>query len=205
VKVAFHRFLERFFARYKSLEDLCHRVRDGSLDVTEGITIELIFQEVRNRDLTAYVNLKERFDQFRLSIVVNMAESRKDTRIAESMKRLLREICFLDVGILGTIPYDKVVRKAARGFTPFVIEDPRCQASQALYQMLAAILLLREPKSIRTELLQKTNLIRSEAKDQIETGALTLDGLTARQINAIFNQSPKLQQSFRKILNVMTI
>jgi hypothetical protein len=69
--------------------------------------------------------------------------------------------------------------------------------------MLAAILLLREPEAIRAELLEKTNLVRSKAKDQIDAGVMTLDGLSTEQINAIFGQSKILRQSFRKILSIV--
>ena len=69
--------------------------------------------------------------------------------------------------------------------------------------MLAAILLLREPEDIRSKLLEKTDLVRSEAKDQIGAGVMTLDGLSTKQINAIFGRSQKLRRSFRRILSVV--
>ena len=96
-----------------------------------------------------------------------MAENRKDFRIAASMQQVLKEKCFLDVGILGTIPFDKLARKAARSFTPIIVEHPRSQPSKAIHQMLAAILLDREQGSSRAELLHKTGQIRGEAKDRI--------------------------------------
>jgi MinD-like ATPase involved in chromosome partitioning or flagellar assembly len=203
IKVAFHRFLERFLAKYKSLKQLSHDIRMGILNQADANTIQSIFEEVREKDASAYVNLMEAFENLRLSLVVNMTESRKDVRIAESMKRLLKEKCFLDVGILGTIPFEKIVRKAARKFTPIVVENPRGQTSQVIHQMLAAILLLREPEAIRAELLEKTDLIRSKAKDRIGAGVMTLDGLSAEQINSIFGQSKILRQSFRKILSIV--
>ena len=46
--------------------------------------------------------------------------------------------------------------------------------------------------------------IRREAKDIIDSGKMTLDGLTVGQINAVFNNTPKLRQSFQKILNIMS-
>jgi MinD-like ATPase involved in chromosome partitioning or flagellar assembly len=182
---------------------LSQDIRDGILTKADAITLKSIFQEVRKKDASAYVNLMETFEKFRLSIVINMAESRKDVRIAESMKRLLKEKCLLDVGILGTIPFEKIVRKAARKFTPIVVENPRCQASQVIHQMLAAILLLREPEEVRAELLEKTDLVRNEARDQIGAGVMTLDGLSAKQINSVFGRSQILRQSFRKILSIV--
>ena len=70
--------------------------------------------------------------------------------------------------------------------------------------MLAAILLDRENGANGAELMQKAKLIRGEAKDLIRSDTMTLDGLTVRQINSIYDQSPKLRQGFRKILNIMT-
>lgn len=135
---------------------------------------------------------------------MNMTKSSKDVRIAESMQKLVKDKCFLDIGILGTIPFDKVVRKAARGFTPIVVENPKCQASRNIHQMLAAIILHREQEATRAELLHTTSRIRREAKDQIDADRMTLDGLTVGQINSVFNKTPRLRQSFQKILNIMS-
>ena len=167
VKVAFYRFLDRFFAEHNGLKELSDQVHEFSLGKNEGPTLESIFQKVRAIDLSAYLKLKEHIEKFHLSIVTNMVESRKDVSIARSMQRLLKKKCFLDVGILGTVPFDVAVRRAARRFTPFTVDEPRCRASQVLNQMLAGILLLREPQSIRAELLEKTRRIRADAKEQI--------------------------------------
>jgi MinD-like ATPase involved in chromosome partitioning or flagellar assembly len=133
-----------------------------------------------------------------------MTENSKDVRIAESMQKLVKDKCFLDIGILGTIPFERAVRKAARGFTPIVVENPKCQASKSIHRMLAAIILHREQESTRTELLHQTSRIRREAKDLIDSDKMTLDGLTVGQINSVFNNTPKLRQSFQKILNIMS-
>ena len=204
VKVAFYRFLDRFFAEYDALKDLGIRIKDGSFEKTENFSLDYIFEEVRARDASACAELKKQFDQYQLSLVVNMAENRKDVRIAESMQQLLKTKCFLDVGILGIIPFDKIVRKASRGFTPIIVENPRSQASKVIHQMLAAILLHREGEETRFELLQKASLIRSEARDQIDANKMTLDGLTIGQINSVYDRSPILRQSFRRILNIVT-
>ena len=204
IKVAFIRFLERFFSEHRSLQDLATQIKDGSLEKSENYSLDFLYQEVRARDPQALVQLEKQLDQFRLSIVLNMTESNKDVRIAESMQKLVKDKCFLDIGILGTIPFDKLVRKAARGFTPIVVENPKCQASRNIHQMLAAILLHHEQETTRAKLLHSTNRIRREAKDQIDAGKMTLDGLTVGQINSAFNNTPRLRQSFQKILSIMS-
>ena len=133
-----------------------------------------------------------------------MTESNKDIQIAEAMQKLAKDKCFLDIGILGAIPLDKMVRKAARRFTPIVVEDPKCQASRNIHQMLAAIILHREREATLAEILNATSRIRDEAKEQIYSGKMTLDGLTLGQINAVYNNTPRLRQSFQKILNIMS-
>ena len=204
VKVVFNRFLERFFSDHKSLKDLAEQIREGSLEKSENYCLDFIYQEVRARDSQAYLLLKKQFDQFRLSLVLNMTDSSKDVRIAESMQKLVKDKCFLDIGILGTIPFDKLVRKAARGFTPIVVDNPKCQASRNIHRMLAAIILHREQETTRAKLLCSASRIRREAKDQIDAGKMTLDGLTVGQINSAFNNAPGLRQSFQKILNIIS-
>jgi flagellar biosynthesis protein FlhG len=204
VKVVFNRLLERFFSEHKSLKKLAEQIRDGSLEKSENYSLEYIYQQVRIRDPKALVKLKKQFDEFRLSIVLNMTEDSQDLRIAETMQKLVKDKCFLDIGILGTIPFDKGVRKAARGFTPIVVENPKCQASRNIHQMLAAIILHSEQEATRAELLQTTSRIRREAKEQIDSSNMTLDGLTVGQINSVFNKTPRLRQSFQKILSILS-
>ena len=204
IKVALYRFLERFFSEHHSLKDLSQKIKDGSWEGSKDLSLDHIFTEIRERDAAAYDEMRNLYDRFRVSLVVNMAENRQDFQIAESMRRVLKEKCFLDVGVLGTIPFDKLARRAARSFTPIIVEYPRCQTSKAIHQMLAAILLDRDHSLNRAELLQKTNLMRSEAKDRIRSETMTLDGLTISQINHIYDRVPKLRQSFQRILNIMT-
>jgi flagellar biosynthesis protein FlhG len=204
VKVSVYRLLERFFSEHKSFKDLSQKIKNGSLGQSKDLSLDSIFKEVRERDASAHSKLKDRYDRFCVSLVVNMAENRKDFQIAESMQRVLKEKCFLNVGILGTMPFDKLARRAARSFTPIIVEYPRSQPSKAIHQMLAAILLDRDQSLDRDDLLQKTNLMRSEAKDQIRSETMTLDGLSISQINNIYDRVPKLRQSFQKILNIMT-
>jgi flagellar biosynthesis protein FlhG len=204
IKVVFNRLLERFFSERKSLQDLATQIKDGSLEKSKDYSLDFIYQEVRARDSQASVQLKKQLDRFRLSIVLNMTESSGDVRIAESMQKLVKDKCFLDIGILGTIPFDKVVRRAARRFTPIVVDNPKCQASRNIHQMLAAILLHREQETTRAKLLHSAGRIRREAKDQIDAGQMTLDGLSVGQINSAFKNTPGLRQSFQKILSIMS-
>jgi hypothetical protein len=85
-----------------------------------------------------------------------------------------------------------------------VVENPKCQASRNIHQMLAAIILHREQDATRAELLQNTSRIRRAAKAQIDSGKMTLDGLTVGQINSAFKNTPRLRRSFQKILNIMS-
>jgi len=204
VKVSIYRFLERSFSEYNSLKELALKFKNGSWEQSNGLSLDFIFKAVRERDADAYNNIMKSYEQFRVSLVINMAENRKDFQIAESMQRVLKEKCFLNVGVLGTIPFDKLARRAARSFTPIIVEYPRCQPSKAIHQMLAALLLDRDQSLSRADLLQKTNQMRNEAKDRISSETMTLDGLTISQINDVYDRVPRLRQSFQRILNIVT-
>ncbi|MGD8992456.1 MAG: P-loop NTPase [Desulfobacterales bacterium] len=140
VKVVYYRFLERFFSQHKLLKDLAERIKDSSLEKSSNYSLDFIFQEVRIRNPKALIELKKQLNQFRLSIVLNMTESSIDVRIAESMQKLIKDKCFQNIRILGTIPFDKAVCRAARKFVPIVVENTKCQVSRNIHQMLAAII-----------------------------------------------------------------
>ena len=133
IKVAFIRFLERFFSEYKALLDLATQIKDGSLEKSKNYSLDFLYQEVHARDPQASVQLKKQLDQFRLSILLH-----------------------------------------------------------------------HEQETTRAELLHSANRIRREAKDQIDAGKMTLDGLTVGQINSAFKNTPGLRQSFQKILSIMS-
>ena len=203
IKVAFHRFLDRFFAKYESLRHMSDQIRKGLSFKAGGVTLDSIFEQVRTQDLTAYADLTEQFEKYQVSLIVNMVESRKDLSYAKSMIQLVKDTCALDLGMLGTIPFDTAVRKAARRFTPFVVEDPRSKSSQALHRVLSGILLLREPKSIRAELLKKSGRIRGEIKNRIDKDDLQLDEQPSRKIQTASGPLPKPRTRFQKILGSM--
>jgi len=83
--------LERFFSEHHSLKDLAQKIKDGSWERLKDLTLDTIFEEVRERDGSAYDKIRKQHEQFRVSLVVNMAENRKDYQIAESMQRVLKE------------------------------------------------------------------------------------------------------------------
>jgi flagellar biosynthesis protein FlhG len=202
VKVSFYRFLDRLFSEYELLKDLRERVRSLSMKKPQGPTFQSILKEVRSRHPSAYFKLKLGLEQYRLSIVLNMAENSSDMAIAESMKRLLEKLFSIHVRILGTIPFDGSVRRAARNFSPFIVEDPSSKASQGLYQMLAGILQLRETKSIRADLSKKIRPIRGKQKGWVSSREMNLDDVKEEQIRFASERLPNLHRGFRKILKV---
>ena len=204
VKVAFLRLLDRFITTRKSIKHISSRIRNIYQDKDGGLKLESILEEIRAIDPSYSTQLKEQIEQFSLSIVINMAENRKDGNIGKSMQDLLKRKCFIDVGSLGTIPFDKSVRKASRRLTPFLVEDPHCKASKALYQMLAGILLLRKPRSVRAEMLRKMRHVRSDVRDRIGKEPTTLEALTQGQITFMADRSPSLGKGYRTILKLMT-
>lgn len=94
------------------------------------------------------------------------------------MRRLAKNTCSLDLGLLIVIPFDPVVRKSARGVAPFVVGAQRSKASQSLHPVLAGLLLLSEAKSVRSELLRKSIQIRDDIKKYIDTKSLQVDQLS---------------------------
>ncbi len=203
VKVAFHRLLDRFFAAHRSIKHLTKKIHEAYQEKKEGPDLEGILEEIQSIDQSYYLRLKQQIERFSLSIVLNMAEKRKDANIATSMQDLLKRKCSIDTGVLGTIPFDRAVRKASRRLTPFIIDDPHCRASKTLYKMLAGVLLLRKPREVRAQLIKKTRQIRSEVKDIIGKEPVTLDALTQKQISYIVDLSPDLRDGYRRVLNLM--
>jgi flagellar biosynthesis protein FlhG len=202
IKVAFHRFLDRFFAKYESLQHMRLQLRKGLSFKAGEVTLDSIFEQVRAQNLTAYVDLKEQLEKYQVSLIVNMVESRKDLSYAKSMIQLIKDTCALDLEMLGTILFDTAVRRAARRFTPFVVEDPRSKSSRALHQVLSCIV-LGQPKSVHAELFKKTRHIRNEIKNSIDQDDMQLDEQTSRQIQPVSEPVPKPITRFQKILGAI--
>ncbi|MFO7984343.1 MAG: P-loop NTPase [Desulfatiglandaceae bacterium] len=203
VKVSFYRFLDRFFADYALLKVLRERVSSLSTRKAQAPTFQSILKEVQSRHPSAYFKLKLALEQQRLSIVLNMSENGSDVAIAESMKRLLEKLFSIHVGIPGTIPFDSSVRKAARSFNPFLVEDPSCKASQGLCQIMAGFLQVNDPKSLRADLSERIKSIRSRAKGGMPSVKLTLSEPTEEPIHFASERLPHFHRGFRKILRAV--
>ncbi len=203
VKVAFLRLLERYITAYKSIRHISSRIHERNRDEKGGFELDSILKEIGSIDPAYAIQLKQKIEQFSVSIVVNMAEKRKDRHIAGSMQDLLKRKCSIELGSLGCIPFDKSVRKASRSLTPFLIENPRCGASKMMYRMLAGILLLRKPRSIRADLIRRMREIRGETMDRIGKEPVRLEALTQGQIQLMAEGSHSLSKNYRRILKFM--
>jgi flagellar biosynthesis protein FlhG len=160
LKVAHNRLIERFCAKHEPLRNLGRQIRDGSLESTPNYSLDLTFQEVQALDRRAFTELKQQLDRFRLSIVLNMTESREEMVIAEEMQTFARDMLHLDIEILGAVPYDRNLKKAVRKLTPVLTENPTCPASQNICRMLAALISPDDQETTGAEIVRCAHRIR---------------------------------------------
>lgn len=87
--------------------------------------------------MVKYIFLHE--EEKPLYLIVNRAESEKEgNRTLESFKRVAQQFLQKDLSLLGFIPSDKIVQKAVKAQTPFVVMDKEAKASKAMFQLTSS-------------------------------------------------------------------
>jgi flagellar biosynthesis protein FlhG len=69
---------------------------------------------------------------FRPRLIVNKAREGKDFHLGRSVADVVRKFFFIDLDVLGTIPYDERARRSLQKRVPFTLEYPHSPAARAI-------------------------------------------------------------------------
>ncbi|MFQ5772221.1 MAG: hypothetical protein ACE5HX_16925, partial [bacterium] len=80
-------------------------------------------------------------NSFQPKLILNMSKDREDIKEGLAIQAAAMELLSIKIAYLGYISYDALVRDSVRGMKPFLLHNPKCQASQDLSALLRVNLL----------------------------------------------------------------
>lgn len=135
IKVCLLRKLKRAFHGNKAVTALLDReeiTRPGRMQMT----MSDILAKVNEIDQRTGDFFEQVLESYRPKLILNMSTNSNDVKEGVAIQTAAAEILSIDVNYLGYISSDPSVREAVRSLKPFLLQDPKSQASQDLAKLI---------------------------------------------------------------------
>ncbi len=162
IKVCLLRKLKRAFHDNKAVSELLEMeelARSGRMQMT----MEDALARVREIDQRTGDFFEQVLESYKPKLILNMISDSQDVKEGVAIQAAAAELLSIDVEYLGYVSQDQQVKEAIRSFKPFLIRDPKCQASQDLAKLINVKLL---GKSMFKSLWQKRKLQKRLLEEQ---------------------------------------
>ena len=135
IKVCLLRKLKRAFHGNKAVIALLDQeeiTRPGRMQMT----MSDVLAQVNEIDQRTGDFFEQVLESYRPKLIVNMVMNQKDIKEGVAIQAAAAEILSIDVNYTGYISHDPNVRDAVRSLKPFLLQDPKSQASQDLAKII---------------------------------------------------------------------
>jgi hypothetical protein len=95
-----------------------------------------VVDKVREADATAAALIEQVLDAFRPRLIVNMIDNSDDEKEGWAIRSAAADLLSVEVEFLGCVSADHSVRQAVRELRPFLLHNPKSQASQDLAKLI---------------------------------------------------------------------
>ncbi|MFQ5640379.1 MAG: P-loop NTPase [bacterium] len=171
IKVCLMRHLNRTLRKHDlALEIIAQeRVnRPGKIQ----LTINDLLEKIDKIDGAAARLFSEVLDSFRLNLILNMVKGREDIKEGIAIQAAAMELLSVKIQFLGFISYDPNVRDAVKRLKPFLLYNPKSQASQDLTALLRVNMLGKKGFKEILERRKWRAQIKESAKEFPDTNVL---------------------------------
>lgn len=133
-----YRFIKAaYYRRLKTLEmswNLRPLVEAAMGDrASKGLkTPQDLVRYVEERDPAGGARLRAELEKFPLKLVVNQARAEDEQKLGVAISDACRKYFGIPMEYLGAIPYDDAVWRAVRRRRPVILDNPECNAAQAI-------------------------------------------------------------------------
>lgn len=145
LRAAVYRRMRLFFNGEAGLSEMIDQAMNhrgkGATD-----TVPELIQRIARYNRSAASQLEAAVNQIQIGLVVNMCTNGEAHKIAESFARLARGYLGVRTDLLGTVAWDKTVRRAICEWRPLIVHYPRAKASRDLRSIANRVLGRFEPR-----------------------------------------------------------
>jgi len=135
IKVCLIRKLKRAFHGNTTVTELLEKdeiSRPGRMQMS----MSEILKKVREKDEKAADFFEQVLESYKIKLILNMVTGPKDIKEGIAIQAAAAELLSINIEFLGYISFDQNVRSAVRELKPFVLRDPKSQASQDLAKLV---------------------------------------------------------------------
>jgi flagellar biosynthesis protein FlhG len=120
----------KLYAQYFKMQQLSHRLTQ-EIEVDAGALRGFLAGLATAAGPEARILLAA-LKNFRPRLIVNKARTDKDFLLARSIADVVKKFFFIDIEVLGTIPYDERIHWSLQKRVPFFLEHPHSPAARAV-------------------------------------------------------------------------
>lgn len=137
IKTAIYRRIQRRYGEEESVREALRRFGEGN---GKPRTMMAFYELLCTSSPEVAEKVSELVDSYRPLIVINMAGSPGDQRVAEIIQSASRRFLNVDIGFCGLVSLDPVVRRSIQRMTFLDFEDPRGVASRQIRDIVDRLL-----------------------------------------------------------------
>jgi len=140
IKVCLMRALSRALKEYPAALEIISQVeanRPGKVH----LTVADLLDQVQQTDAEAGQIFSQILDSFQPRLILNMVKNKDDIKEGIAIQAAAMELLSVNVSYLGYISYDPSVSESVKGLKPFLLQNPKSQASQDLSALIRVNLL----------------------------------------------------------------
>lgn len=140
IKVCLMRQLNRSLKNHTEALDIIAKEeinRPGKVQLTIGNLLD----KIEKVDSEAFAIFENVLDSFKPKLILNMIKDKEDIKEGMAIQAAVMELLSINVQFLGYVSYDPQVGEAVKGLKPFLLYNPKCQASQDLSALIRVNLL----------------------------------------------------------------
>jgi flagellar biosynthesis protein FlhG len=127
----------KLYIKYFKIPGLDEKIA-GELENGAG-TLRSILASLASTDSASGRILQAALNNFRPCLVINKARGDKDDLLGRSIVDVVRRYFMIEIGLLGTLPYDERVLWSLKKHVPFTLEYPESEVSLRIRDMVTKL------------------------------------------------------------------
>jgi len=139
IRICLFRRLHTIFHKHNLAWDLVEKAKIPSPE-GEILNIRDILESIRKIAPESVDEFREFQAAFKPRLIMNMVMKKDETKLGDGLREVIKRYLDVQIDYVGSIFFDKVVRKALSAETPYIIQAPKSRPSQDFFEIIPRIL-----------------------------------------------------------------
>ncbi len=162
VRICLFRKLHAIFHKHNQAWDAVEKARipsaTGEIMKIQDLLVTL--QEVAPESIDEFRGF---LASFRPRLIMNMVMKKEEAKLGAGLKQVIKRYLDVDLDYVGSISFDKVVRKSLSAEKPYIVQAPKARPTQDLFEIVPRILGTNSGEATLREMTERE--IRRTSRD----------------------------------------